>query len=626
MDQNSPIPESNRVADKTSDNLKGPRDTKPGSAEDVRGKVERNELADPSKLHEGAYQPGTKAGADRSPDKSKTKDEDKQVLDFSTDIYHEQKAKISGDKDSADSYKFTGLDIKGLPTLAEVNSFNNPEYADKFWNKEFAQKLSSEADATLKQLRGPETAVAQKQFDDNRQKLIGNHKGGDHWTEDGTQYFLDKNGDLLSKNQSGVHYQGADGLRFDGNGKEATLTKDGETVIRHGDQYLKKYKNGEEVEIVNKGDKEALLRLQNMVVEQRKKAVPKLNKTELDQAAKEHSKIITGTDGVAVMNVNDQTGNVVAKSSKEDGATIRLNDGSMFKVLNGQVSSIDAHGIEHEVADSNLPDGIKRGEKDSIKVGTVTLTADNILQDTVNSVLMQNMEAKVTAETAAGPVVTEVVDGTSTVKTADHRYVYDSKQGKYSVFNADNTVDLTFDNATSTLITDGVTFTPSGTQIGGTHIGTDGRISESRSSSDRSRATAPEKEAAKQAAATAAGELAQVCSDIAGYSATGADVAKLHGDLAMLAGVKGLLASFQDVEELTAQISNRVSAQESAIANVLGTAVKQANANETASELTGKTNHQLAQTIATSGGDLRGPDLQKYGLLPMEIVDSSRAA
>jgi hypothetical protein len=584
--------------------------------------VDNNSLANPEKLFDEGYpglgKPGkgaargTASRSDANPDPART-----DASAGTTAAGSSSEARFAG---------FSGLSNASQKVL-ELSADIYGQAASQFWTKDFLNDLSTAAGSTLDRLY----SGADKERVKGGNLDAGNpdktsHKPGDRWSENGVNYFVDDRGDLIGKDKSGVHFKGSDGLRYDSNGKDAILTKNGETVEKKGDQYFKKYADGEEVQIKDKGDIEAIVKLEGMVFEQKKSALSHLDANKLADAANDQSKVLTGNNELQVIKVDDKTGTVVGKSSNEKGAMVHLADGSNYRVENGKVFAVDSSGAKTEVKDGDLPAEIKRGPDGTLKIGSVSLTQNNEYHDSEHSMSMSDEQAKITAQTAKGLITAEVKDGLSVIQTPDHSYEYDDKGGKYVVLNAaDRSVDLSYDNATRNLVTDGVTFTPNGTQIGNTFIGNDGSLSNPAfSSDDNDKKAAKERdkdaEKAKEAQEAVNRRVSSVASGISSHSATEADVAELQTDLAILSAV-------QNSGDLSAQAKEQVIAEEGFVRDVLAKITPQAQANDLAKGA-GLDNPELTKEVVDSGKTVSAAEaaLRRYGLLPLELYDATNAA
>jgi hypothetical protein len=487
-----------------------------------------------------------------------------------------------------------------------IDTFNNIDYAKNYWTTDYSTQLGAKADTTLglifddkgdadklKLWKAPEADAGFK-------AQMDAHKSGETWSENGVSYYKTDQGDLVRKDANGVHFAGADGLRFDASRGEATFSKNGETVVKKGHDYFKKYPDGEEVQITEKGDIEAIVKLEGMVFEQRKAALAKMDPAALAEARTHGSRTVTGPDGVQIFKV-DKDGDLVAKSSKEAGAFVRTRGGDVYHVKDGKVYKVVNH-TEQEVSGEQIPSLIKRGDDDSLKIGSVTLTRDNQYIDSDHNQNMEDMRARVSANTTKGPVIAEAVDGKETLKTADHKYQFDpSNGGKYAILKPDNSVDLTFDNRTQRLSTDGVIFTPDGCQIGNNFIGYDGSFiagtrvifsSDSSYSSYANQDSVDEK--VSDSVDDARQELGDVSGDLANYSADFGDVADLRDNLSLLSSLQGLNLS----ESARAKVSSSMSSVSGALSNAL----RQAEAASLAHRLTGAQSSQLVKEIVDAGG------------------------
>src|SRR5271168_3610357 len=173
---------------------------------------------------------------------------------------------------------------------AKVNTFTSATFADAFWTPKFSDQLCTQSDAALKTVfdeKGDgDKLKAYKPTDDREVKsILASHKKGDHWTANGTSYYVDSSGDLIEKDKKGIRFFGADGTKYDGNRKEGVLTHNGETVVRKGNEYFKKYPDGQEVQITEKQDIEALVKIDGLIFEQRRAALQQMNPDGLADAA-----------------------------------------------------------------------------------------------------------------------------------------------------------------------------------------------------------------------------------------------------------------------------------------------------------------------------------------------------
>jgi len=174
-------------------------------------------------------------------------------------------AAATGAKLFRDSYGSCSVSPSKLP-------FSSEEFAQNFWTTDFSTKLCTQSDAALNQVfdeQGDADKVkAYKPSDDKTVRdLLASHKKGDHWQTGDASYFIDNSGDLITRNKQGVHFVGADGLRYDGNHGDGVLTHNGETVVRKGDKYFKQYPDGEQFEITDPKDKEAIVKVEGLIFE-----------------------------------------------------------------------------------------------------------------------------------------------------------------------------------------------------------------------------------------------------------------------------------------------------------------------------------------------------------------------
>jgi hypothetical protein len=527
----------------------------------------------------------------------------------------------------------------GQPDFSLVSSLDNKTYsqlAGNMWTDKFENSLNTNATKTLNGIfddEGDSAKVAQYKapaLDASTQSMLTAHKAGESWSADGTNFYKTDAGGLISRDKSGVHYVGADGLRFDGNHNDGTITKDGETVVKKGDNYFKQYPDGQQVQIKDKGDIAAIEKLEGMVFEQRRSALERMSPALLAKIAQEgkndENKTVQGPDGVQVFNVDHQ-GDVVAKSSKEHGAFVRLKDGETFRIKDGNAYTMGPDGhTETQVPLDKLPKQFKVNPDGSITLGTVTLTKDNQWIESSHHQHMHNMEAKVTADTAHGPVVAEVKAGVETVSAPDHNYSFEPKAeggtGKFTVTKPDGSTDLTYNYGTHSLDTDGINWSPQGIQIGDDFIGCDNSLSENRvqvwngqlAYQTEQDEEDDEAEASDDKATQATFDADSVAADAAGEVGLGTidfgDVASLNAEYSALLGLQGLNLD----TDARAALSNQIAELESEMPAVQA----QAEANALVTSLTGTSDAALTKEVAANGGGANLPDAvkQRLSLLP----------
>lgn len=504
-------------------------------------------------------------------------------------------------------------------------------YASNMWTDKFETSLSTDATKTLNTVfdeAGDAAKLAQYQptaLDSSTKTMLDAHKNGDSWSAEGTNYYKTDAGGLISRNKDGVHYVGADGLRFDGNKNEGTITKNGETIVKKGNDYFKKYPDGQQVQITEKGDIAAIEKLEGMVFEQRRAALEKLSPDALAKIAqKGESKTVQGTDGVQVFNV-DCHGDVIAKSSNQNGAFVRLKEsGQTFRIHDGNVYTIGPDGkSETHVPADKLPKQFTVNPDGSIRVGTVTLTKDNQWIESTHHQHMQNMVAKVTADTQHGPVVAEVKNGVESIQAPDHKFVFDSKAeggvGKFNVFNSDGSTDLTYNYRTHDLSTDGIDWSPQGLQIGDDFIGADNSLIENNQqiwignaeSSSNDFAEDEAKRSSEQAAEEeldADGVLADAEGEIGMGTIDFGDVAEINAEYQSLVGLQGLNLDASSRAALSNQIGQ--------LAGEMPAVQAQAEASAIAANLVGTADPTLTKEIVADGGTVSDVVKKRWSVLP----------
>lgn len=525
------------------------------------------------------------------------------------------------------SLKGAGNDFSAISGL---DNKTYSAYASSMWTDKFETSLSADATKTLNTVfdeAGDAAKLSQYKptaLDTSTKTMLDAHKNGDSWSVEGTNYYKTDAGGLISRNKDGVHYVGADGLRFDGNKNEGTITKNGETIVKKGNDYFKKYPDGQQVQITEKGDIAAIEKLEGMVFEQRRAALEKLSPDALAKIAqKGESKTVQGTDGVQVFNV-DCHGDVIAKSSNQHGAFVRLKDsGQTFRIHDGNVYTIGPDGkSETKVAADKLPKQFTVNPDGSIRVGTVTLTKDNQWIESTHHQHMQNMVAKVTADTQHGPVVAEVKNGVESLQAPDHKFVFDSKAeggvGKFNVFNSDGSTDLTYNYRTHDLSTDGIDWSPQGLRIGDDFIGADNSLIENNrqiwignaesSSNDfaadakrSSEQVAEEELDADSVLADAEGEIGMGTVDFG-------DVAEINAEYQSLVGLQGL--------NLDANTRAALSNQIGRLAGEIPAVQAQAEASAIAANLVGTADPTLTKEIVANGGTVSDVVKKRWSVLP----------
>jgi hypothetical protein len=522
-------------------------------------------------------------------------------------------------------------------TLAGMDNNLYSAYASNLWTEKFQNQLSTAADKTLATIfdeKGDAEKVAkgkQTGLDGATQALLSSHKNGESWSANGVNYYKTDAGALIERDKAGMHYIGPDGLRFDGSGKDGTITKNGETVVKKGDSYFKQYPDGQQVQIKEKGDIAAIEKIEGMVFEQRKHALEHLSPDRLATMAAKGAgnTTVQGTDGVQVFNV-DRHGDVIAKSSNQHGAFVRFKeDGHTYRIKDGKVYTIGSDGkTETEVAADKLPHRLKVNADGSIAVGTVTISKDNQWTESTHHQHMENMTAKVIAATAKGPVVAEVVNGKESVKAPDHTYEYDPKAsgGEFHVYKPDGTPDLSYNYASHDLHTDGIDWNDQGLHIGDDTIGNDGSLTErglqimdgdaQSSSADYAEdQAASANEDAEQAESDAGAEVADAESELGMGTIDYGDVAEVANEYASLQSLQGL--------NLNPSTRARLSTQIGQLARELPVVEAQANANALVASLTGVQDAALTKAVMANGGALSAADVikRRWGTLPpLEIV------
>ena len=164
---------------------------------------------------------------------------------------------------------------------------------------------------------------------------------------------------------------------------------------------------------------------------------------------------------------------------------------------------------------------------------------------------MADQASRVTATTKQGDVSAQVDNGKGTVTTPSRSYTYDpAGKGKYCIRNSDGSDDLTYDNATRSLTTDGATFTPDGVQIGDISMGYDGSVSDSflkiidsdDNSSSTPGASAAGDEAVRDELADTSTDVANALADVGRFEANIGDLNELRDELCELEMIGGKLS------------------------------------------------------------------------------------
>jgi hypothetical protein len=530
----------------------------------------------------------------------------------------------------ADPLKLMQEGYGGACSASPAGFNTNPKFDDAFWTAKFSDQLCTQSAATLDGVfdeKGDSAKLkAYKPADDQQVKsILAAHKKGDHWTANGTNYYVDSSGDLIEKDQKGIHFFGADGTRYDGNRKEGVLTHNGETVVRKGNEYFKKYPDGQEVQITEKQDIEALVKIDGLIFEQRRTALQQMNADGLADAARRGSRIVTGTDGVAVYKV-DADGDVIAKNSHDHGAYVRLKNGEMYQIRDGKVYKMGGQGQSpQEMTEADLPPQIKRGPDGSITVGTVTIEKGDKYHDREHNIQMSDQANRVTAATSQGEVTAHVDNGKETIDSSSRSYTYDpSGGGKYCVRNSNGTDDLTFDNFTGALTTDGATFTPDGCQINDITMGNDGSVSDDILSIINADDNVQDDVAVASSTEEAVGaqvidsetDISNALADVGKSDANFGDLSELEADLTDLDMVG---SSTRMTDGAIAKINYEKGAVHSAIAAL--SLVTQASRNTT--QMAGVENSDLTKEVVEQGGDANATAivLRRHGLAPAQLPE-----
>jgi hypothetical protein len=264
-------------------------------------------------------------------------------------------------------------------------------------------------------------------------------------------------------------------MRLDAQGNNASMSVDGKTIQKVGDNYYKQYPDGEKVQITEKSDIKAIVNFEGHMFEQTNKALRQLNSQTMQEAAQhEGERIILASDGTAVFHTF-QNGDVLGKDSHTHGSVARLADGEMYVVHDDKVYRLGANGQPGDALQNNaLPEGMTLDPTSGhIMFHGIDLSG-NGYHDTAHGVSMDDHAQAVNVHTEKGDVVASSVNGQEKIATPDRTFDYDCRANTYKVTNPDNSVDLSFNYQTQTLNTEGVTFTPTGTSFGDYSYTSDG--------------------------------------------------------------------------------------------------------------------------------------------------------
>jgi hypothetical protein len=517
-------------------------------------------------------------------------------------------------------------------------TFASADFAQNFWTTDFSSKLCTQSDAALNQVfdeEGDFTKLKAYKADDDAtvKSLLASHKKGDHWQSGDSSYFIDNSGDLITKDKQGVHFLSADGLRYDGSHGEGVLTHNGESVVRKGDKYFKQYPDGEQFEITDPKDKEAIIKIEGLVFEQRNAALRKMDRADLVDAMHQGSRIVQGNDGVAVYRV-DGDQNVIAKNTNDHGAFVYLKrSGDLYHIHDGQIYRMnrDDH-TETLVSDGQLPSNFKRNVDGTISVNTVTIGKDDKLSDSDQQVQMRDKGNRVTAHTGKGDVTASVVQGQEQIQTADHRYSFDTAAaggaGTFSVFNNNQMLDSNYDFSTNYFCTDGVCFTPQGCRFDDDLLlGNDNSVTDSFLnifSGDNYNDhdyddyitgaeidTQPEIQDAKS-------DMSAALADVANARGSASDLAELEADLVTLDLAGG-------AQGLTEEAKAKINLQKGAVLSAIGVLNLTMSASQNILSATGIQDSGLTTESLALGGDANSVDrvLRKHGLKLSEGSNSA---
>ena len=241
-------------------------------------------------------------------------------------------------------------------------------------------------------------------------------------------------------------------------GARGCCTHNGETVVRKDGKYFKQYPDGEQFEITDPKDKEAIVKLEGLIFEQRNAVLNKMDRADLIDATHHGNRIVTGKDGVAVYRV-DGDENVIAKNTHDHGTFVYLKgSGDVYHIHDGQIYRMnrDDH-TEALVNNDSIPSNFKRNADGTIAVGSITIGKDDKFCDSEHNVQMGDKDNRVTAHTEKGDVTASVEQGREQIQTADHTYAMDTNAaggaGTFSVFSSNQTLDASYAAQTTVLRT-----------------------------------------------------------------------------------------------------------------------------------------------------------------------------
>ncbi|CAN5951219.1 unnamed protein product [Sphagnum jensenii] len=503
------------------------------------------------------------------------------------------------------------------------------QYLEEFWTTEFSSQLcteSSKALATIFDEKGDQERVG-KQADHEdalTRKILSSHKKGEHWQDGGTSYYIDQSGDLIAKDKKGLHFVGANGLRYDGNRKEGQLSLNGETVTRRGDKYLKKFPDGQEYEITDGEDKAAIVKIEGLVFEQRMAVLKELNRAGLEMAREKGSRIVTASDGVAIYKV-DNDENVIARNTREHGTfVLAKSTGQIYHIDHGQVYAVHGDHTQTEVKDSDLPKFLSRRADGSIVMGSVTIGPNNDYADRDHGIHMTDLDHKVTATTGQKEITASVSNGVQEIQTPQRDYRFDEAGGlKFTVTRADQSIDSVFDFAASSLNTDGVEFTPIGMKMNGLSFDVDNSFSDgiltifNTEDDDYNFRSIDAEEDARGEATDSQEDVTDALADIALATPDRGDLSELEADLLSL-------QNSQAVSGLSDDSKVRLSNQIGSVLIALARLTQLADTAQNTATAFGFEDNQLTKEVIALGGDAGAVSaiLQKYSLHQPQTADT----